>query len=88
MDFACLPFGLASSPRIFTKLMKPVVAILRRTGIRLIVYLGDILFMNQTPAGLQKDMATVLHLQNLGFVVNMEKSQFAPSQTIDFLDFL
>jgi hypothetical protein len=36
-EFACLPFGLASAPRVFTKLMKPVVALLRQMGIRLVV---------------------------------------------------
>ena len=29
LEFACLPFGLATAPRVFTKLMKPVVAMLR-----------------------------------------------------------
>ena len=24
-EFACLPFGLASAPRVYTKLLKPVV---------------------------------------------------------------
>ena len=46
MEFACLPFGLASAPRVFAKLMKLVVALLRRSGIRLIIYLDDILLMN------------------------------------------
>ena len=31
LEFACLPFGLAVAPRVFTKIMKPVVALLRRT---------------------------------------------------------
>ena len=42
LEFACLPFGLASAP---TKLLKPVLSILRQRGIRLIVYLDDILLM-------------------------------------------
>ena len=44
-EFVCLPFGLASAPRVFTKLMKPVVALLRQLGIRLIIYLDDMLIM-------------------------------------------
>jgi Reverse transcriptase (RNA-dependent DNA polymerase) len=31
-QYTCLPFGLASAPRIFTKLLKPVVAHLREQG--------------------------------------------------------
>ncbi len=89
MEFACLPFGLASAPRVFTKLMKPVVALLRRSGIRLIIYLDDILFMNQTPTGLRRDISTALHLlENLGFVVNLPKSHLNPTQTLEFLGFL
>ena len=38
-EFACLPFGLATVPRVFTKLMKPVVGLSRQLGIRLIVCL-------------------------------------------------
>ena len=38
LEFACLPFGLAVAPRLFTKVMKPVVALLRRAGIPLIIY--------------------------------------------------
>ena len=47
-EFACLPFGLASAPRVFTKLMKPVVGLLRQLGIRLIIYLDDMLIMAQS----------------------------------------
>ena len=48
LEFACLPFGLAVAPRVFTKILKPVVALLRRTGIRLIIYLDELLFMNSS----------------------------------------
>ena len=46
LEFACLPFGQSAAPRLFTKVLKPVVALLRRAGIRLIIYLDDLLFMN------------------------------------------
>ena len=38
-EFACLPFGLASAPQVFTKIMKPVVGTLSKMGARLISYL-------------------------------------------------
>ena len=41
-EFSCLPFELRSAPRVFTKLLKPVVAQLRNMGIRLIIYVDDI----------------------------------------------
>jgi hypothetical protein len=89
LEFACLPFGLTAAPRLFTKVMKPVVALLRRARIRLIIYLDDLLFMNQSKGGLQLDMATAQYLlENLGFVINLEKSCFTPTQTLEFLGFL
>ena len=86
LEFACLPFGLATAPRLITKVMKPVVALLRRAGIRLIIYLDDLLFMNQSKEGLKLDMATAQYLlENLGFVINFEKSHFIPTQQLEFL---
>ena len=77
LEFACLAFGLAAAPRVFTKVMKPVVALLRLAGIRYIIYLDDLLFVNQSNQGLVLDMATARYLlENLGFVINLEKSCF------------
>ena len=38
-----LVFGLSTAPRIFTKVMKPVVAFIRAKDILIIIYLDDIL---------------------------------------------
>jgi hypothetical protein len=40
--FTCLPFGLSSAPRVFTKVMKPIVAELRSKGIKIVIYLDDL----------------------------------------------
>ena len=42
-EFLVLPFGLGTAPFVFTKLTYPVVAFLRALGIRLIIYLDDML---------------------------------------------
>ena len=47
-QFTCLPFGLASSPRIFTKCLKPLLVYLWALGVRLLVYLDDFLIMAHT----------------------------------------
>ena len=39
------PFGLSSMPRVFTKVLKPIVGFLRQVGCRLIIYLDDILII-------------------------------------------
>ena len=36
-EFTCLPNGLASAPRVFKKVMKPVIAILRSKGYLLVI---------------------------------------------------
>ena len=47
-QFNCLPFGLASAPWVFTKTLKPIAALGRELGIRMIVYIDDILLMAET----------------------------------------
>ena len=86
MQYRSLPFGLASGPRLFTKLMKPVVAIIRRLGVKLIIYLDDILLMNQSREGLIKDRDSLLYLlHNLGWLINWNKSVLQPTQKLEFL---
>ena len=48
-QFKVLPFGLSTAPRIFTKIMRPVMAKLREQGLRLIIYLDDILLVADSP---------------------------------------
>ena len=47
-QYACLAMGLASSRRIFTKLMKPVFATLRKQGYTNIANIDDTLFICQS----------------------------------------
>ena len=70
-EFMCLAFGLGPAPRIFTKLMKVPVAILRRLNIRLIIYLDDILLMGDSLEAIEMARDTTLCLmEQLGFMIN------------------
>ena len=40
-QFRVLWFGLTTAPQVFTRLMAPISAILRRYGIRVLRYLDD-----------------------------------------------
>jgi hypothetical protein len=81
-----MAFGLAPAPRIFTKLLKVVVAFLRKRGIRLVLYLDDFLIMNETEEGLRSDLKTTLGiLESLGFLINWDKSTTIPSKCIEYL---
>ena len=89
LEFACLPFGLASAPRVFTKLLKPVLSVLRQRGIRLIAYLDDFLIMAESKQLALQHAATTLNiLEGLGFVTNYQKSLLIPSQQIEFLGYM
>ena len=46
-QFGALPFGLASAPFTFLKILRPLVALLH-LGISLIVYVEDILVFGHT----------------------------------------
>ena len=85
-EFLCLCFGLGQAPRIFTKLFKIPIAVLRRIQIRIIIYLDNMLLMSQTINGLEiaRDILIFL-LQALGFVINLQKSVLGPLQKIEFL---
>ena len=83
-EVTCLPFGLASAPRVFTKLMKPVVGMLCKVGVRLIVYLDEILIMVESKQlANQHTQLALSTLENLGFVVNYEKSAMLPSPQME-----
>lgn len=88
-EFQCLPFGLTSAPRIFTKLMKPVMAILRRRSIRCMIFIDDILLLSQSREELfqiTQEFAKLLGL--LGFLVNADKSIMTPCQSLTYLGFM
>jgi len=86
--FQCLPFGLSAAPRVFTKLLKPVVGFWRQIGCCLIIYLDDILIMHQKEAHLEQiTQLTCQVFENLGLIVNHKKSILNPAQELEFLGF-
>ena len=88
-QFKSLPFGLATAPRTFTKVLHPVVSHLRSMGIRLIIYLDNILILSQSAETLRAHMSTVAQkLESLGFRLNTSKCEWEPTQLIEFLGFL
>ncbi|XP_062571921.1 uncharacterized protein LOC134233885 [Saccostrea cucullata] len=81
--------GLASAPRIFTKLLKPVFSTLRKRGHANIAYIDDSLLVSKTESECRKNVReTAELLDSLGFTINVEKSVFTPSRDIQFLGFI
>jgi len=86
---ASLPFGVAAAPYTFTKLMRPVVEELRRQGIRVVVYLDDLLVIARTQEESRKHTQAVLRLLvSLGFTISQDKCILAPSRRLVFLGLL
>ena len=87
-QFRVMAFGLGPAPRIFTKLLKPAIALLRRLGMRLMIFLDDLILLNQDPKELLKDLKSVCYLlMSLGFTINWKKTVKIPTQVIEYLGF-
>ena len=85
-QFTCLPFSLLCAPWAFTKVMKPVAIFLHSMGVRMIVYIDDILVMAETATQVKSHLdALVFLLTGLGFIINVKNSVTTPTQQIDFL---
>ncbi len=81
-----LPFRLALSPRVFTKVVEGALVPMREQGVRILNYLDDWLILTQSREQLCEHRDLVLsHLSKLGLQVNWEKSKLAPVQRISFL---
>lgn len=82
-QFRALPFGLNLSPWVFTRLIDAVVAEARRSSLSPTSnYLDDLLLKNQDDSRLQVDRDALLNLlRELGFLVNLEKSDLTPDKS-------
>jgi hypothetical protein len=84
--FLVLPFGVSSAPMILTKALKSTVKKIREAGIRINIYLDDILIMAQTQQQLRAHMTTTIQQLNQdGWRINFKKSTLDPSQSIDYI---
>ncbi|XP_060558153.1 uncharacterized protein LOC132718470 [Ruditapes philippinarum] len=88
-QFTCLVMGLTTSPRVFTKLLKPVYATLRSQGFISTAYIDDSCLQGQTyEACLENIEKTVTLMDSLGLTIHLEKSVLVPTKQINFLGFL
>jgi hypothetical protein len=88
LKFQALPFGLNVSPRVFTKVFRIPMKLLRKWGMRLVHYIDDILVVARTREEAQTHLFLLLSLLvALGFVIAWPKVE-GPTQETDFLGFL
>ena len=87
--FTAFPNGLACCPRLFTKLLKPVMAHLHMLGFVSTIFIDDTLLMGDSEEECVQNVKQSLALfQKLGFVVHPEKSVLVPSHKITYLGFV
>jgi hypothetical protein len=85
-QFNVLPFGLSSAPFILTKALKQIIFNLRQKGIRLLIYLDDIILMAQSATLLSSHLNTTVNtLNTAGWEINFDKCLLTPTQQIDFI---
>ena len=86
--FRSLPQGFKDSPRVFTKIMKPVLAHLRNKGIFVSIYIDDIYVQGDSYEECLHHVQYVRDfIQSLGFSFS-EKSSYTPTQSLSHLGFI
>ena len=87
-QFNALPFGLSTAPMEFTVIAKEVKLMAMHRGIRIHQYLDDWLVRAKShPVCLQYTRNLLKICQDLGWLVNMEKSELEPKQVFDFVGY-
>ena len=80
--------GLSSSPRIFTKLMKPPSAHLRQKGCTISGYINDFFVLGSSYEECHENLRkAILLFLKLGFTLHPEKSVLVLSQSLISLGF-
>lgn len=88
-QFKALVMGLSTSPRVFTKLLKPVFAHLRSLGHVSTAYIDDYCLQGDSYDSCLNNIRDTIHLiDSLGLTVHPEKSILIPTKQIVFLGFL
>ena len=88
-EFTSLPQGYKESPRIFTKLLKPILGFLRSQGHNLVAYIDDTFLQGDTKEECSDNVKeTGKLLDELGYTIHPVKSVFEPRQQITFLGFV
>ncbi|XP_069586293.1 uncharacterized protein [Ranitomeya imitator] len=87
-QYTAMPFGLSTAPRIFTKIMLEVMAYLRQKETLIVRYLDDFLVIGNSVTQCADRLAhAISSLQDLGWIINTNKSRLTPLSCQAFLGF-
>ena len=87
-QFKALPFGLSTAPMEFTVIAKEVKLMAAHQGIRIRQYLDDWLVRAISKQSCFHHTQFLVRIcQDLGWLVNLEKSELEPKQVFDFVGY-
>lgn len=85
-EYQALPMGLTESPRIFTSISRFAGGLMRKAGVKVVLYMDDLLVVGTTKEQCEVSVRTVVTiLQDLGFLLNVKKCSLAPNTTFTYL---
>ena len=83
-----LCFGAGPCPRIVTKILRPLIQVLRSLGIRALMYIDDLLILEQDRLKCARAAwvaCELLQILGVGLKIKLDKSNFKPLQVFTFL---
>jgi hypothetical protein len=80
-------FGTSEAPKLCTKILRPLIGILKSLGIRCLIYIDDLLLLDQDPLRLARAMAIAMELLQVqvGLQLKLSKGNLYPSQVFTCL---
>ena len=81
MDHRVVRHGEA--PQLCKKILRPLIRILKSLGVRCLIYIDDLLVVDQDRVRLARAMATAMNLlqREVGLKLKLSKGQLRPSRT-------
>ena len=88
-QFNAIPFGLSTSPSVFTRVMRPITAFAHRHAVRLHCYLDDLFSNPDSETEAKVQIHWLVRLATLlGLKINLIKSNIIPTQQMIYLGIL
>lgn len=85
-QFRVLPFGVATAPYVFTRIVRTMAARFRSVGIQFHHYIDDWLIIADSPSQAIEQSGFVLRLAtSLGWIPNWAKSHLSPTQRFEYV---
>jgi hypothetical protein len=90
LQWRTISFGMSEAPRICTKLLRPLMGLLKQLGIRCVLYIDDLLILHQDRIKLARGMAIAMNLlqSQVGLNLKTSKCCFKPSRQFVCLGFI